>query len=97
MLIDSCSMVNLIAIRDILHDIHMVKKPLRVRSNAGVQTTNVMGSLSDFPEPVWHDPEAVTNILSLNTIKKYYHITYDSESDDVFVITDDQGKNLYAY
>jgi len=106
LLIDSCSMVNLITNRDILHDVHEVEKPLRVRCNAGVRTTSLMGTLGSFPEPVWHDPNAVANILSLHMVKKYYWVTYDSEADDAFVITDEHGKGylftptgngLYAY
>jgi hypothetical protein len=31
---------------------------------------------------------AVANILSLNSVKKYYHVTYNSAGGDTFVVTD---------
>ena len=40
LLIDSCSSVNLIYIRDLLHDIVTVDWHMRVRCNSGVRTTN---------------------------------------------------------
>jgi len=106
LLIDSCLTVNLISNLALLHDIHKVNKPLKVCCNAGVRTTNMMGTLGRFPEPVWHDPNAVANILSLHTVKKYYLIVYDSWQDDAFVLTDDvgnqhrfapTGNGLYTY
>jgi len=69
LLINSCLTVNLIANKDILENISKVDKPLQVRCNAGMWTTNLMGTLGSFPEPIWHDPNAVANILSLHTIK----------------------------
>jgi len=65
-----------------------------------------MGTLGNFPESVWYDPEAVANILSLHTVRKYYHVTYDSSVDGAFVITNEKGSQhrfaptgsrLYAY
>jgi len=96
MLIDSCSTINLITNKDIIHDIHQVTRPLKVQCNVGVWTTNLMGMLRDFPELVWHDPQAVANILSLHTVKKYYWVIYDSQDDDTFVVIDRHG-NKYCF
>ena len=88
LLIDSCSSVNLICNSDLLHDIVTVDWHMRVRCNAGVRTTNQQGRLGSFPEPVWYNPKGVTNILSLNSVKKHYRVTYDSAGSDTFVVTD---------
>jgi hypothetical protein len=74
LLIDNCSSVNLICNSDLLHDIMTVDWHMRVRYNAGVRTTNQQGRLGSFPEPVWYNPKGVANILSLNSVKKYYRV-----------------------
>jgi hypothetical protein len=71
-LLDSCSTVNLIANKNLLHGIHRVDTMLRIRCNAGFTTTNQQGWLGDFPEPVWYNPNGVANIMSLFVVKKYY-------------------------
>jgi hypothetical protein len=88
LLIDSCSSVNLICNSDLLHDIVTVDWHMRVRCNAGVRTTNQQGRLGSFPEPVWYNTKGAANILSLNSVKKYYRVTYDSAGGDTFVVTD---------
>jgi hypothetical protein len=65
---------------------------MRVCCNAGVRVTNKKGWLGDFPESVWHDPEAAATILSLYTVKKYFPVQYDSSVDDAFIVTTKQGK-----
>jgi hypothetical protein len=106
LLLDSCSTVNLIADHQLLQGVHKVNKPMRVRCNAGVRSTNLMGWLGTFPEAVWHDPNAAANILSLYTVKKYYRVKYDSSIDDAFIVSDSDGNEyrfiptgngLYAY
>jgi len=69
-------------------DIVTVDWHMRVRCNAGVRTTNQQGRLGNFPEPVWYNPKGVANILSLNSVKKHYRVTYDSAERDTFVVTD---------
>jgi hypothetical protein len=88
LLIDSSSWVNLICNSDLLHDIVTVDWHMQVRCNARVHTANQQGRLGSFPEPVWYNPKGVANILSLNSVKKYYRVTYDSAGGDTFVVTD---------
>ena len=88
LLIDSCSSVNLICNSELLHNIVTVDWHMRVRCNAGVRTTNQQGRLGSFPEPVWYNPKGVANILSLNSVKKHYRVTYDSAGSDAFIVTD---------
>jgi hypothetical protein len=65
-----------------------------------------MAWMGSFPEPVWYDPNAAANILSLYTVKKYYRVQYDSHQDDAFIVSNEAGTNfrfipttngLYAY
>jgi hypothetical protein len=95
LLLDSCSTVNLVLNGDLLHDIKEVEWHIRVRCNAGVRTTNQQGRLGNFPEPVWYNPKGVANILSLNSVKRHYHGTYDRNSNDTFIVTDDKGRKLH--
>lgn len=94
LLLDSCSTVNLIANGDLLHDIHEVERRIHVRCNAGVKSTNLQGQFGTFPVPVWHNPGGVANIMSLYSVKQHYHVWYDSENGDEFVVTDHQGLEL---
>ncbi|GAX19421.1 hypothetical protein FisN_4Lu403 [Fistulifera solaris] len=86
LLLDSCSTVCLISNGRLLHDIHDVDQPMRVRCNAGVRATSKMGYLGSFPEPVWYDPGGIANILSLFVVQKYYHVTFDSSKDNSFKV-----------
>jgi hypothetical protein len=95
LLIDSCSSVNLICNGKLLHDVVTVDWHMRVRCNAGVRTTNQQGKLGSFPEPVWYNPKGVANILSLNSVKRHYRVTYDSAGSDTFVVTDKDGLQLH--
>ena len=95
LLLDSCSTVNLIANKRLLHGIHKVPTAMRIRCNAGVTTTNLKGWLGDFPpEPVWYNPHGVANIMSLFIVKKYYRVRYDSSKRDVMLVTKPSGATM---
>ena len=94
LLVDSCSSVNLICNSDLLHNIMTVDWHMRVRCNAGVRTTNQQGRLGNFPEPVWYNPKGAANILSLNSVKKYYCVAYDSAGSDTFFVVTDATNSL---
>ena len=48
--------------------------------------TNLVGELPGYG-PVWFDPRAIANVLSLKLVKEKYHIQYNSNEDDGFVVT----------
>jgi hypothetical protein len=74
LLLDSCSSINLLVCnKELLHDIITVDKTMHVRCN-GVKSTNRQGYLGQFPEAVWSNPDGAANILSLNSVKKYYRV-----------------------
>ena len=57
------------------------------------QVTNLVGTLPGYG-PVWFDPKAITNILSLKLVKEKYQVTYDSNGEDGFVVTKPDGEVL---
>ena len=48
--------------------------------------TNLVRDLPGYG-PVWFDPRAIANVLSLKLVKEKYHIKYNSNKDDGFVVT----------
>ena len=94
LLLDSCSTVNLITNKLYVHNIHKVNRRMHVRCNAGVRTTNTMGTLGKFPVPVWVDPPASANVLSLHTVQKFYHVHFDNHIRDGFTVTVPDGTKL---
>ena len=78
LLLDSCSLTNLISNPKLLHNIHTVDRTLTIRCNAGNVTTNQMGYLGDYPEAVWYNPAGIANILSQANITQHYCITMDT-------------------
>jgi hypothetical protein len=61
------------------------KKPLSLHCNAGVATVNKIGDLAGYGT-VWYYEDGIANILSLNNIKKKYHVTYDRTASDCFEV-----------
>jgi len=105
LLLDSCSTLNLISNKDLLHGIHEVPVGVRVRCNAGCITTKLKAYLGDFPMPVWYNPDCIVNILSFHIMSKPYHIWYHNNYSDAFRVTGPDGvqvgfkptaKGLYA-
>jgi hypothetical protein len=94
LLLDSCSTVNLITNKDMIHDVRKAKSPMRVRCNAGIKSNSLQGTLGGFPEPVWYNPSGAANILSLNSVKKHYRVRYDSSKDDAFIVTHSDGREI---
>jgi hypothetical protein len=65
-----------------------------------------MATLGCFPEPVWRDPDGMANIISLNSMKKYYKVKYDNTKEDAIIVMghegtvyhfEPHGKGLYTY
>ena len=82
LLLDSCSMVNLISDRDLLTDIHPVPHSLQVRCNAGSVVIDHQGYLGGYPEPVWLNPNRIANLMSLHNVQQYYQVTLNSTEDN---------------
>ena len=66
---------------------------MRIQCNAGICVTNLVGDLPGYG-PVWFDPRAIANVLSLKLVKEKYHIEYNSDKDDGFVVTKPTGEKF---
>ena len=44
--------------------------------------------------PVWFDSRAIANVLSLKLVKEKYHIQYNSDEKDGFVVTKPNGERF---
>ena len=55
--------------------------------------TNLVRDLPGYG-PVWFDPRAIANVLSLKLVKEKYHIEYNSNKDDEFVVTNPTGEKF---
>ena len=57
-----------------------------IHSQAGTSSTDQVGDLESYPEPIWYDPNGIANILSLASVKKYSRVTYDSNKGNAFIV-----------
>ena len=66
---------------------------MRIQCNARTHVTNLVGDLPGYG-PVWFDPRAIANVLSLKLVKEKYHIEYNSNKDEGFVVTKPTGEKF---
>jgi len=84
-LLDSQSTVDMFKNKKLLKNINDAKKALSLHCNAGIAMVNKIGDLPGYGT-VWFYEDGIANILSLNNIKKKYHVTYDSTACDCFEV-----------
>ena len=77
LLLNNCSSINLISNLVLLHGICTVNGTIHVCCNAEIVSTNQMGYLGSYPEPVWYNLKGIANILSQNIVTKHYCLTMD--------------------
>lgn len=91
-LLDSQSTVDVFCNRSLLRNIRTSPNSCRISCNAGVVTTNLIGDLPGYPEPVWYHPDGIANILSLHKVVKHCRVQYDStEARASFQVTRADG------
>ena len=87
LLINSESSIDIFNNPKLLTEIHQVKKPLKLHCYAGNIQVTQKGRFDRIE--VWYHPKGIANILSLKTLKKRHHVTYDR--NDVFKVHTGQG------
>ncbi|MEO0393188.1 MAG: hypothetical protein AAF213_08070, partial [Pseudomonadota bacterium] len=68
-MLDTGSTFDLFKDSDLLYDLQDEPKPLRYNTNGGTNMATTKGTFKGIGR-VWHDPDALMNILSLSTLKK---------------------------
>ena len=96
LLIDSCSTVNIISSHDLLHGIHKVSNPIRVRYNAGITTLDQMDYLGDYPQPVWYNRDGRANIMSMFNISQQYHLSMNTH-EAIAILMHHQNGNVAMF
>ena len=84
-LLDSQSTVDVFMKKNLLNNIHDVKKTLSFHCNTGVTTLSKMGYLPGYGTVCFYE-YGIANILSLNNVKKKYHMTYVGTACDCFEV-----------
>ena len=106
-LLDSQSTVSIFASKHLVKDIRPcdLGESVRCFCNGGYQDTDEKATLKGFGD-VYYNPNSIANILSLAQVAKQYPITFDSTTEDAFIVHKKDGsvikfiksnKGLYYY
>mmetsp|Transcript_31376 Transcript_31376/g.65657 ORF Transcript_31376/g.65657 Transcript_31376/m.65657 type:complete len:119 (+) Transcript_31376:910-1266(+) len=74
--LDNCSTITVFINGDLLDNIQMVNKGMKINCNAGVVRTNQHGDYRGVN--TWYLPEGIANIFSMHELEQKYRITYNS-------------------
>jgi len=76
--------------KKLLKNIHDAKKSLSLHFNAGIATVRKVGDLPGYSSVCFYE-DGIANVLSLDNVKKKYHVTYDSTACDCFELQKEGG------
>ena len=88
---DSASTFHRFFNKELLQDVVTVDQPLESITNGGSKVIKAKGRFLDIDD-VWYDPTSVVNILSLAKLEDQFHIQFDNEVMDGFVLHRDDGE-----
>ena len=83
--------MDIISSAALLHGIHIVSNPIRVRCNAGVTTLDRTGYLGDYPQPVWYNLNGGANIMSMFNISQQYHLSMNTHEASAILMHHHNG------
>ena len=83
---DICPTSDLISTTHLLRNIDQAQKPIKINFNAGAVSMQEQGYLGSYPRTVWHNPDGIANIISINNAVQHYRLTMDiNESNCIHV------------
>jgi hypothetical protein len=83
--LDNGSTLSLFSNPKLVQDIPTTKTTLSLAMNAGVKQSNQEAFVPGFGK-VFYDKDAIANIFGFSDLKQKHRITYDSETEDVFLV-----------
>ena len=92
-LLDSQSTVDIFCNPSLVVNLRRVRDRMKIQCNAGTRVTNLVGDLPGYG-PVWFDSRAIANVLSLKLVKDRYHVKYNSNGKEGFVVTKPNGEQF---
>ena len=79
--------------QDLITNIRVSDKPTVMQTNAGSKLLNLDGDLKGFGITKY-DPSHMANIMGFSHMADKYHVIYDNEKEDAFVIRDRSTGNI---
>ena len=92
-LLDNQATTDIFGNANLLEDVHEVATPLYIHGITGVMMITKQGTLPGHGM-VWYHPKISVNILSMAKLKQLYHITYDSGSENAFIVREHDSTQI---
>jgi hypothetical protein len=90
-LLDTGSTVHVFCNNALVKNVRDAQQELNVTTNAGTFKCKQLATLPWNDIDVWFNPRSITNILSFGLLQAQYHITYDNNTSDLFIVHTDKG------